>query len=148
MSDTVQSIAAIRALRPEDLPAVVAIDAVHEGRSRSAYIERRLHAALREPALHAQLAATDERGLAGFILARVLEGEFGRSEAGLRLELVGVRGDVLGRYVGRRLFEALLSWARLHDVRQLTTAAAWRDTRMLHWMNATGFELAPHTVIQ
>ena len=68
----------IRALARDDLPAVVAIDAAHELRSRRAYIERRLTAALREPKLHAQFAAVDAQGLAGCIMARVLEGEFGR----------------------------------------------------------------------
>ena len=66
--------AAIRALRADDLGTVVAIDAAAEGRPRRRYIERRLQAAVREPALHAQLAAVDERGLAGYILARLLEG--------------------------------------------------------------------------
>jgi len=86
---------AIRPLLREDLDAVVAIDAEVGGRTRRGYFERRLDAALREPKLHAQLAAVDKRGLVGFILARVLEGEFGRSEPGLRLEVVGVRTTML-----------------------------------------------------
>ena len=77
----------------EDLDAVVAIDAAIEGRPRRTYFERRLAAAVRAPKLHAQFAATDADGLAGYILARVLEGEFGRTEPGLRLEIVGVRRD-------------------------------------------------------
>ncbi|MDE2300473.1 MAG: hypothetical protein KGK18_20195, partial [Burkholderiales bacterium] len=65
---------AVRALTPDDLAQVVAIDAAIEGRSRRGYVERRLAAAQREPALHAQFAAVDGRGLAGHLLARVLEG--------------------------------------------------------------------------
>ena len=56
---------AIRPLRREDLDTVVVIDAASEGRSRRAYFQRRLDAALREPALHAQFAAADDKGLAG-----------------------------------------------------------------------------------
>jgi ribosomal protein S18 acetylase RimI-like enzyme len=140
--------AAVRALGIEDLGAVVAIDAERQGRSRRVYVERRLQAALREPALHAQLAATDDHGLAGFMLGRVLEGEFGRADTGLRLELLGVRADVRGRRVGRRLFEALLTWAERHGVRELRTAASWRDTRLLNWLAAMGFELAPITIVE
>ncbi len=89
-----ESTITVRPLARDDLDAVVAIDAAIEGRTRRAYFERRLAAALRAPKLHAQFAATDAQGLAGYILARVLEGEFGRSEPGLRLEIVGVRRDV------------------------------------------------------
>jgi hypothetical protein len=53
----------IRALRPDDLDAVVAIDRAIEARPRRAYVQRRLHAALREPAQHAQFAAADAHGL-------------------------------------------------------------------------------------
>jgi predicted N-acetyltransferase YhbS len=139
--------ATIRPLTRDDLGAVVAIDAVLEGRPRRAYIERRLTAALREPKLHAQFAAVDGQGLAGYILARVLEGEFGRTTPGLRLELVGVRADVRSRGVGRRLFDALTQWARRHGIEDVRTVADWRDAPMLRYFDALGFELAPHQII-
>ena len=139
---------AIRALGVDDLDSVVAIDAEQQGRSRRVYIERRVQAALREPTLHAQLAAVDDKGFAGFMLGRVLEGEFGLSDTALRLELLGVRTDARGRGAGTQLFEALLLWARRHDVPELHTAASWRDTRLLHWMADMRFELAPTTIVE
>ena len=75
----------VPANRFEVLECRVAIDAIAERRPRRAYFERRLDAALHQPRLHAQFAACDEKGLAGYIFARVLEGEFGRAEPGLRL---------------------------------------------------------------
>ena len=122
-----ESTIAVRALAREDLDAVVAIDAAIEGRTRRGYVERRLAAAVRAPKLHAQFAATDANGLAGYILARVLEGEFGRSEPGLRLEIVGVRRDAQHHGIGTRLLEALAAWARRHGIRDLRTQAAWND---------------------
>lgn len=137
----------IRALARDDLPAVVAIDAALEGRSRRNYVERRLAAALREPKLHAQFAACDERGLAGYILARVLEGEFGRSEPGLRLEMVGLREGTRGQGGGTRLFQVLADWGRRHGIRDVHTTATWRDRVMLGWLDAMGFRLAPSYVL-
>lgn len=145
--DTTSTTLTIRPLAPEDLSLVVAIDAALEGRSRRAYVERRLAAALREPALHAQFAVCDEGGLAGYILARVLEGEFGRSERGLRLEMVGMRADARRMGGGRRLFDALSQWAGRHGVAELRTAARWRDAEMLQWLSAVGFELAPDVIL-
>ncbi len=144
-SGTVQC--AIRALQPGDLDAVVAIDRSIVGRSRRAYIERRLDAALREPARHAQFAAIDADGLAGYILARVLRGEFGRSEAALRIELVGVRREAQGQGIGKRLLETLTEYARRKGVVELRTAAAWNDHAIVRWLDATGFALAPDRIV-
>ena len=138
---------AIRPLMREDLAAVVAIDAGIEGSTRHAYFQRRLDAALREPRLHAQFAAIDEKGLAGYILARVLEGEFGRIAPGLRLEVIGVRGDAKGHRVGACLFDALSDYGHRHGYADVRTTAAWNDHRMLRWMDAMGFTLAPNHVV-
>ena len=148
---TMQAIAndqyAVRALRSGDLGEVVAIDAAIEGRSRRAYVERRLAAALRDPGQHAQFAAVDGNRMAGYLAARLLEGEFGRDGRSLRIELVGVRPDARGRHVGRALFDALASWAARHAIRELRTQAAWNDTTMLRWLDAMGFQLAPNTIV-
>lgn len=137
----------IRPLARQDLDAVVAIDAAIEGRSRRSYFELRLQAALEAPELHAQFAATDASGLAGYILARVLEGEFGRSEPALRLEVVGVRADTQGKGIGRRLFDALAAWARRHGVREVRTQARWNDHAMLRWLDAMHFSIASDHVV-
>ena len=47
----------LRRLAAQDLDTVVEIDAQITGRSRRAYFERRLQAALRAPGLHTQFAA-------------------------------------------------------------------------------------------
>jgi N-acetylglutamate synthase-like GNAT family acetyltransferase len=138
---------AIRPLQREDLDAVVAIDATIKGRTRRAYFQRRLDAALREPKLHVQFAATDEKGLAAYLLARVLEGEFGRHAPGLRLEVIGVRGDATGHRFGTSLFDALCDYGRRHALADVRTAAAWNDHRMLGWFDAVGFTLAPNHVL-
>jgi predicted N-acetyltransferase YhbS len=138
---------ALRPLAPGDLDAVVAIDAALGRRSRRAYVERRLASALREPGLHAQFGAVDGGTLAGYVLARVLEGEFGRTAPGLRLELVGVRPDRQHAGVGRALLDALAAWGARHGARELRTSAGWRDHALLAWFDAMGFRLAPALIV-
>ena len=138
----------IGALKQQDLDAVVAIDAELEGRVRRSYIQRRLDAALRQPQQHVQLAAADAQGLAGYILARRTQGEFGRVETGLRIELVGVRPDQRGHGVGSQLMAALVDYGQRHGVAELRTAAAWNNHRMLSWLDAMGFTLAPNLVVE
>jgi N-acetylglutamate synthase-like GNAT family acetyltransferase len=137
----------IRPLLREDLPAVVAIDAVSQGSTRHAYFARRLEAALREPKLHAQFAAIDDKGVAGYILARVLEGEFGRPAPAFRLEVIGVRSDAKGHHVGACLFDALSDHGRRHGIAEVRTTVAWNDHRMMRWMDAMGFTLAANHVV-
>lgn len=140
--------ATVRALTPQDLEAVVAIDAVAQGRTRRAYLQRRLDAALAQPALHLQLAADDAAGLAGCLLARRTGGEFGRPVPGLRLEVVAVREDQRRHGIGRQLLDAMAQYAARHGIAELRTTAAWTDRRMLPWLQATGFALAPDQVIE
>lgn len=139
--------ASVRPLRPDDLEAVVAIDRAIEGRSRRAYVQRRLEAALREPARHAQFAATDAGGLAGYMLARVMHGEFGGRQSGLRVELLGVRQDARGRGIGRQLHETLRSYARRKGLRELRTTAHWRDHGMLRFLDRCGYALSAERVV-
>lgn len=138
---------AVRPLIASDLDAVVALDATLEGRSRRDYFARRLATSLREPAQHVQLAATDQRGLAGFLFARMLDGEFGRTQPSLRLEAIGVRPDAKGAGIGARLFRSLTERARVHGVEEIRTQAAWNRHAMLRWLDEMGFALAPAFVL-
>jgi ribosomal protein S18 acetylase RimI-like enzyme len=138
---------AIRPLLREDLDAVVAIDAADAEHTRRAYFLRRLDAALREPKLHVQFAAEDSHGLAGYLLARVLEGEFGREERALRLEMIGVRKDARGLGIGGSMFDALCDRGRRHGLADVRTQAGWNDLRMLRWIDAMGFTLAPYHIL-
>jgi predicted N-acetyltransferase YhbS len=138
----------VRALRPGDFEAVVAIDAAGEGRARRTYIERRLVAAIKEPGLHVQLGAVQgDDELIGHILARRIEGEFGRSQPGLRLEIIGVRADQRERGVGTLLVDSLAGYARRHDIGELRTTATREQEPLLAWLAAAGFREAPNQVL-
>lgn len=137
----------IRALTEDDFESVVAIDAASEGRVRRAYIQRRLAAALKEPGMHVQLAAVQGEALVGYILARRIEGEFGRIQPGLRLELIGVRADHRQHGVGTLLVEALAGYARRHGIGELRTTATPDQHRILPWLEAVGFTPAPNQVL-
>jgi ribosomal protein S18 acetylase RimI-like enzyme len=138
---------AVRHLSRDDLDAVVAIDALAEGRPRRPYFERRLAAALREPPVHVQFAATEDDALVGYILARVLEGEFGSGERALWIEAIGARHDAKGVGIGRRLLAALAEEAHRRGIAEVRTQAAWNDHAMLRWLDENGFTLAPNHIV-
>jgi ribosomal protein S18 acetylase RimI-like enzyme len=131
----------LRRLAAQDLDALVEIDAQITGRSRRDYFERRLQAALRAPALHTQFAAEEGGAVNGYVLARRLEGEFGRVEPALRLEVIGVRPGEQGHGYGDALLGALEAYARKHGIADVRTQASWKDHAMLGFLDHAGFEL-------
>jgi predicted N-acetyltransferase YhbS len=137
----------LRRLAAQDLDAVVDIDAQITGRSRRDYFERRLQAALRAPDLHIQFAAEDEGVIEGYVLARKLEGEFGRVEPALRLEVIGVRPGEQGHGYGDALLGALEAEARKRRVFEVRTQVVWKDHAMLSFLDHAGFALGGGQVI-
>jgi len=137
-----------RRLAPDDLEAVVAIDARHSGRTRRSYFDRRLRAAELQPALHVQFGVDDRGELAGYVLARQLAGEFGLREPALRLEAIGVRQDEQSHGVGHELMRALEAAARADGIGSIRTTASWRDHRILRFLDAAGFDLGRNQVLQ
>jgi GNAT superfamily N-acetyltransferase len=139
--------ASLRLLSKHDLAAVVEIDAKLIGRSRRDYFERRLVSALREPALHLQLAINDGGDLRGFLFAHRLEGEFGRTEPALRLQVIGVEHEAQRRGYGMCLLGALEACALRQRIGLLRTQAHWKNHGMLRFLDRAGFELDRNHVI-
>jgi len=131
-----------RPLTAGDLDAVVSIDTAVNGRARRGYHERRLAAAKRAPALHAQYAVEEGGRFTGYVLGKVLEGEFGRTQPAVRLEVIAVSPDSQGHGDGVALCEALEAEARRRGIRELRTGASWRDSRMLRFLDHAGWSRA------
>ena len=98
---------------------------------------------MRAPGLHAQFAAMQDGVLVGYLLARLLVGEFGHPQPGLRLEIVGVHADARGRGIGAQLLQALMTQGRKRGLSEIHTSAAWNDHAMLRWFDGMSFRLAP-----
>ena len=136
-----------RPLTERDLDAVVAIDASLGGRPRRAYFERRLASAQRDAERHLQRGVETGGALAGFMLGRALEGEFGRSEPEMRLEAFGVAPAAQGHGLGAALAAVFEQEAARRGATQIRTAALWREHRLLAFLDRAGFRLAPVHVL-
>lgn len=137
----------MRPLAPRDLDAVAAIDAELGARPRRAYFERRLQAAQRYPEQHLQLAVDRDGALAGYMLGRALEGEFGRTEPALRLEAFGVKREAQGRGLGTALSRAFEAAARKLGAAEIRTSAVWREHGLLRFLDRAGYRLAASHVL-
>jgi ribosomal protein S18 acetylase RimI-like enzyme len=138
----------VRPLTPDDLDAVVALDRRITGESRRGYFEKRLAAALLHPKRNLQLAATTQIGLAGFVLARVVDGEYGRVGPAGVLEAVGVDPAARHAGLGRHMLSALGHRLNARDVSTIVTQVDWRNHSMLAFLDRAGFVLGPRHVLE
>ena len=136
-----------RSLTRNDFSAVVELDRRLTNTSRRDFFQRRLESAIRAPARHLQIAATEDDALLGYVLARVVGGEFGRPAPAAVIEAIGVDPRWHGRGAGRALLAALADRMHRRDLHELLTQASWRDHALLPFPDSAGFSLAPRHVL-
>jgi N-acetylglutamate synthase-like GNAT family acetyltransferase len=140
--------ASVRPLCSEDLDRMVVIDQAHTGNSRRRFLSRRLESALQRPGSCIHVGLEHDGVLAGFALARVLQGEFGHSDPSAALDLIGVAPDEEEHGHGRTLLDALLATAKRAGVTRLQSEADWTNLSLLGFFDATGFTLASRVVLE
>ncbi len=137
----------IRPLEAGDLDTVVAIDAALAGRSRYGFFERRLKAALGQPKDFIYVGACIAGELKGYVLVRLLGGEFGH-DASAMLDAIGVDPDTTGAGLGQALLSGVDEVLRHKGVTELQTETDWTNANLLGFFAHSGFERAPRLVLK
>ncbi len=132
----------VRNLRPEDLEAVIAVDARIVGRRREEYFRVKLQQNLAETGIKISLAAEKDGLFCGFLLARVYYGEFGRMEPVAVLDTLGVPPGYRGQGVGAALIRQLQVNLKGLGVSRLQTEVGWDDMPLLGFFHHHGFRPA------
>lgn len=132
----------VRRLLPEDLEAVIALDARSIGRRRDEYFKIKLKQALSDTGIEVSLAAEVDGVFAGFLLARVYYGEFGMMEPGAVLDTIGVRPELRGRHVGAALINQLSTNLLGLGIAQLQTEVGWDNLDLIAFFHHEGFRPA------
>lgn len=129
----------VRSMTEADLQNVIATDRKITGRDRSAFYKRKMAGVLRESGVRVSLVAELEGSFAGFLMARLDYGEFGRTDATAVIETMGVNPAFEGRDVGRALLSQLLSNLASLKVEQVTTTVEWDNFELLAFLKRCGF---------
>ena len=133
----------VRRLTPDDVEAIIALDAGITGQRREEYIKLKLAQALYDTGIQVSLAAEIDGSLAGFLFARVYYGEFGITERVAVLDTFGVSQDYTGRGIGRELIRQLRTNLEGLGIQTLQTEVAWDSLDLLSFFHHTGFRPAP-----
>lgn len=132
----------VRRLRPNDLDAVIALDAKNTGRRREEYFKVKLAQALADTGIVISLAAEFDGHFAGFLLARVYYGEFGATQQVASLDTLDVHPEDRGKGIGRALLRQLRCNLLGLGIRQLQTEVSWDNQQLLHFFHREGLEPA------
>ena len=138
----------VRGLKPEDLEAVIALDAKNVGRRREEYFKVKLQQNLTETGIRVSLAAEIDRIVCGFLLARVYYGEFGTLEPVAVLESFSVHPDFRRQGVGSALMRQLVLNLRALGLDKLRTEVDWRDLALLGFFHHAGFVPAQRLLLE
>ena len=138
----------VRGMKQTDLDRLGQIDARITGRDRRGYLERKLEEALHESDVRVSLVAEVDGEPAGFIMARVDFGAFGRVEPVAVLDTIGVDPDRRGRGVGRALLSQLLINLATLRVERIRTELGWNEHEILQFLDACGFRPAQTLCLQ
>lgn len=130
----------VRAMKADDLHALIAIDRQIVGRDRSLYFERKLAEVLLESDVRVSLVAELDGRPAGFIMARVDLGEFGRVEPTAVMDTIGVDPDYRNVGIGRALLSQLLVNLGTLRVERVRTEIDWLDRTLLSFLERFDFK--------
>ena len=137
-----------RRLTKNDFDAVVNIDAVNSGRRRPGFFEKRLTAALAEPNYYIYIGHDVEGELKGYLMARLLEGEYGGKKPVAVLDAIGVDSVCRGMGIGRQLMQSFVDILKHKQIAEIHTEVDWRNTDFLNFLSATGYLLAPRQILE
>lgn len=137
----------IRSLRKEDLAAVVRIDNKLTGRDSSAYYEAKFNEMLVETGIRVSLVAEEDTDVAGFIMARLDYGEYGKPDPAAVIDSIGVHPVFERSGVGHALLSQLMINLSTLNVESVRTLVSWKNIGLQQFLYAKGFAPSQRLVL-
>jgi GNAT superfamily N-acetyltransferase len=126
-------------LQEADLEGIARIDRRHTGRDRREFLRRAVAEALAGSAVRVSLAARIDGEVAGYVMARMDYGDFGRAEPTAVLDTIGVDPLRARQGIGRALLSQLALNLRSLGVERVETVVSAGDLALLGFFYAAGF---------
>ena len=132
-----------RTMTANDLEMIARIDRRIVSRDRREYLSRRLDEALGESAIRVSLVARCEDSVAGYAMARMDFGDFGRAEPVAILDTLGVDPGFSRRGLGSALLSQLAVNLSALGIERLETTVAHDAFDLLGFLYRAGFSRSP-----
>lgn len=138
----------IRAPKPEDLDALVTIDASWSKQRRRSYLEGRLRRAMRPAGVSLARVAEHDGKVVGFLLGEATWGEFGRIGGVAWIDTIGVEREHVREGVGRALLQDFMLHADKLGVESIRTLLEPENDDLTEFLQENGFGVARTRVVE
>jgi ribosomal protein S18 acetylase RimI-like enzyme len=129
----------VRNLEERDLPAIVDMEARVTGVARPEYWQKRLEISEAIRPHWASLVAEVGNRVAGFILGRAGELEFGLPGTVGWIEMIGVHPAYRRQGIAQTMVEQFIASAQDHGIKTIFTLVSPSQSEMQHFFNRVGF---------
>jgi len=129
----------IRSLAAGDLRDICRIDRHITGHDRTAYLEQKVAEVLTDSGIRVSLVAEVDHMVAGFMMARLDYGEFGRIDSTAVVDTVGVGPEYKGAGIGTDLLAQLLKNLEVLHVEEIRTEVDWDNHELNRFLAHCGF---------
>ncbi|MBL6952173.1 MAG: GNAT family N-acetyltransferase [Alphaproteobacteria bacterium] len=130
----------VASLAKQDLDALVLIDRKRTGRDRRSYMSAKLDEALLDSGIRVSLTARTDGIVAGFVMARLDFGDFGRIVPVAVIDTIGVHPDFAGRDIARALLSQLMVNLNGLRVESVETTVGLNNFDLLGFLYHAGFK--------
>lgn len=138
----------VRAMRVNDIDAIVQIDAQSSGRARPRYFKLMVEREMGSSTLRVSLVAEVEGRVAGFVIASLYYGEYGMTEPTASMEAIGVDAASRRRHVAHALLLQLRRNVAAIGATSIRTEVEWSDFDLLAFLRSEGFAPAPRLCLE
>jgi ribosomal protein S18 acetylase RimI-like enzyme len=129
------------------LEAVIALDCQITGHSRRGFYTKQFAAGRTDPDGFVWLVAQAGSELAGFLLARLIDGDFGAERPAAVIEALGTAPARRGQGVARALLADVERRLGERGVSEIHSEADWTEADLVRFFATSGFQLAPVLVL-
>ncbi|SEH33810.1 GNAT family N-acetyltransferase [Magnetospirillum fulvum] len=130
-----------------DLEAVVALDSLISGQSRRGFYIKKFAAARRSPETFVFLRASVTDRVDGYLLVRIVDGEFGATRPAAVIEAIGTNPALRGKGIAHAMMAELETRLAARGVREIHSEAEWTENDLIRFFASSGFHLAPHQIL-
>jgi ribosomal protein S18 acetylase RimI-like enzyme len=129
----------VRSLQVSDLNDILRIDRHISGKSREDYIKQKVTEAISDSGIRISLVGVQDGMVAGFIMARLDYGSFGRTSSTAVIDTIGVGPEYQGSGIGSALMMQLLDNLASLQVEDMRTEVEWNNFQLNRFLAACGF---------
>ena len=132
----------VRSLAESDLDSIARIDRHITNENRLGYLTQKVAEVTSDSGIRISMVAEDEGLVAGFIMARVDYGDFGRADSTAVVDTIGVGPEYKGKGIGSALMAQLLDNLASLQVDNLRTEVEWDNFELNRFLADCDFRPA------